>query len=193
VTVTGTMPLEILVEGAAQIDGTLTANGTASVATNPNFAVGKGVAGGGDRGACGVKQGTAGANPGEGLPGKSDSNNGGGGAGGGGGGVIELTAMGGITIGASGKITANGGDSGSVIYAGGTGGAGSGGTIGLRGPTLSNGGTVQAIGGKAGAPGGGSAGGKGGDGGNGRVRFDFGMISAVSTVTPAVGYMGAYP
>jgi hypothetical protein len=261
VTVTGTMPLEILVKGTAQIDGTLAANGTASVATNPNFAVGKGVAGGGDGGACGVKQGTAGANPGGGLPGKSDSNNGGWGAGGGGGsygtagtngangaggaygalggaagpvygdaqltqllggsggggggaysactgagtsssapsspggggGVIKLTAMGGITIGASGKITANGGDSGSVIYAGGTGGGGSGGAIWLRGPTLSNAGTVQAIGGKAGTPGGGSAGGKGGDGGNGRIRFDFGMITALGTVTPAVGYMGAYP
>jgi hypothetical protein len=128
--------------------------------------------GGGGGGAPGMRTGARSLVPigGSNLVAGNRGNRGGGGAGAGlggrggaGGGVLYLAAGGDLTIAATGRIEARGGE-GTAARAGGGGGAG--GAIVLR-----TGGTFTAGGGSVIAPGG-AGGGNGGKGGDGRIRAD---------------------
>lgn len=100
--------------------------------------------------------------------GASSGSGAGGGAGGGGGGALRLVSLTSITVGANGVIRVNGGRGGSAagVGADGGGGGGSGGVIVLAAPSVTNYGTISAVGGLGGT----GAFGGGGAGGTGRVR-----------------------
>jgi len=113
----------------------------------------------------------------------------GGGQGGAGGGATHLIAT--ISIDISGTVRANGtqGTEAGGVGWGGCGGGGAGGTIWLSAPTITNTGTVQAIGGAGGGGHGGYGG--GGGGGAGRIRVDTESGATPSgTFVPAIGYTG---
>lgn len=105
--------------------------------------------------------------------------------GGNGGGAVRISSLGGITV--SGGITANGTNgTGTSVYASGSAGGGSGGTIHLISGNLTLGGTLTATGGAGGTSSNNSSYNCcGGNGGNGRIRFDYSTTSGVAVVTPA--------
>ena len=95
----------------------------------------------------------------------------GGAGGGGGGGAVRLSSPVSITIGASGRVLADGGDGGDLPSpeSSGAGGGGSGGLVYLAAPVLTLDGRVSARGGAGGTNA--ACGADGGDGGPGRVRI----------------------
>ena len=109
------------------------------------------------------------------------------GSGGNGGGIIFLDSSGTVTV--SGTINANGAD-GQNSFDGGTGrgAGGAGGSIYLRGDTLTLGSTKVTADKGVGfsAPGAGS----GGDGGDGRIRLDYNSVSG--STSPAAGFTGDF-
>lgn len=125
---------------------------------------------------------------GSGGGGGSGGNSCGSGGGGAGGGAIQITA--GTSIAITGSVLANGGNGGSDGNGNcGGGGGGSGGAIWLRSPTLTNSGTISALGGAAGAS---QVQTKGGAGSDGRIRLDGNTIVA-GTTTPMPGFTGTLP
>lgn len=100
--------------------------------------------------------------------------NGGSGAGGGGAIVIASTTQ--IAISAGGQIVANGGATIGLPCNYQTGGAGSGGAIRLVAPTISNQGTIQAVGGSGGCP--------GPTAGAGRIRVEAFSFPIFNTTNP---------
>lgn len=110
------------------------------------------------------------------------------GGGGGGGGALKLTAGKSLTVGAGGIVRANGGAGGGDGGGGcGGGGGGSGGAIWLVSRSITNDGTITALGGAAGP----STITAGGAGSPGRVRMD-GVATGNGTVAPAVGYTSTF-
>ncbi len=107
----------------------------------------------------------------------SGNANGGGGGGGGGGGALRIASEVSITLGANGRLLANGGAGGNgADGCGGAGGGGSGGVIYLHAPALTISGDVEARGGLGGTGGvhpttSVVCGGNGGRGGLGRIRL----------------------
>ena len=130
----------------------------------------------------------------------SAANRRGGGAGGNGGGAIQISAQT-LTFGASGLISANGGNGGngdlSLSRSGGGGGGGSGGTILLQyvpgGSSNYTAANATANGGAGGSDGG-AGNGTGGHGGNGRiyVMTDGAPCGSVSGLTQASGLTATY-
>lgn len=127
-----------------------------------------------------VFQGGSGGGAGSGYT--SNGNDGGGG--GGGGGAVKITAPV-IDIAVTGGISADGGEGGGGD---GAGGGGSGGAIWLQAPTLNTAGSLSAQGGVGGCATPYSK--PGGNGGNGRVRLDYGSGSVAGTIQPSVGFNG---
>ncbi|WIV98031.1 hypothetical protein [Kinneretia aquatilis] len=110
--------------------------------------------------------------------------------GGGGGGALLIAVSGTLTVNSStGKILANGGNSGSVSGAGcdtanqsSAGGGGSGGAIRLIATNLTGNGEISA---RYGSSGSASCGASGGAGGNGRVRLEAESVTRTAGTTPA--------
>ena len=151
--------------------------------------------GGATNGAATLSSLVGGSGGGGGSGGLGGASTGYGGAGGGaGGGVLKIVATGTIEVAAGGVLRADGGTGGSCqdIGAVGGGGAGAGGAIWLSAPTVTNDGTVSAMGGVNCFLNGGAA--DDGEGGNGRVRVDnAGGTTPAGSYTPTPGYVGAAP
>lgn len=107
------------------------------------------------------------------------------GAGGGGGGVLVVSVCDVLTIGTSGKITANGGNGGDAFLRAGGGGGGAGGSIFVTAKTIHNDGSINATGGEGGRCWSDTAcAWQGGRGGVGRVRVDFTSMTGTGSINP---------
>lgn len=192
----GTSLLSVKPWGTFYNGGNAGGGGYATSGTSGFTSSGTGIAGsaGGTFGSATLAtlQGGSGGGGGSGGLGGASTGYGGGG-GGAGGGALRIQASGGIEIGASGVIEANGaaGATCQDIGARGAGGAGAGGAIYLAAPTVANQGTIRALGGVNCFLNGGSA--NDGRGGNGRIRVDTATGGApTGTYQPSPGYLGTW-
>jgi hypothetical protein len=168
--------------------------GGAHLETGPGGNGGAGTTNGGSGGNGGAA-GATGAGGGGGGAGNNGGSAGGGGEGSptnganGTGGVLIIVCGGTLTVGSSGRISANGENGGNGANAGGGGGGGGGGTGGgnvivLAGGAITNSGSIQANGGSGGSGGSSTYEGTGGNGGNGGAGSVQGPTQIAAFVRP---------
>jgi hypothetical protein len=203
ITVSGSNPIIVRSTSSITVKPAVTVSATSTTVPGPagnapgagSGAGGPGSSGGGGGGygtkggpGGGANGGTAGSLSGDPLIssyGSNASSGGGAGAavGGAGGGTVELTAAGTLSVG---TITSIGAAGSNAALTGGGGGGGTGGTIVLRGTTVTTG-TLTVTGGSGGT--GGILSDTGGTGGDGRIRID---LSSTTFTPPTDGHQGLY-